>query len=100
MICSSYLESLKVYQRKYPNVCITGFIPQCRPSMIMREDDIIDGESPLSDGPYSPKSIYQLKSDWIYSGGRPRVSSTPLGVSSVYTRFPVFDLSQYQTSRI
>jgi len=97
MICSSYLESLKVYQRKYPNVCITGFIPQCRPPMIKGE--IIDGEYPLS-GPYYPKSIYQLKSDWIYGGGRPRVSSTPLGVSSVYTRFPVFDLSQYQTSRI
>jgi len=84
-ICENYLESLERYNQRYFNYCITGFVNLSNPYITRRR---------------YPITLNQLKSDLIYGNGYPRISSTPLGVSSLYNRFPVFDLSQYQTSRI
>ena len=78
---NSFEEGLRQYNKNYLNYCITGYIPKNNYPKINQ-----------------PLTFNQLKSQFIYSVGYPRISSTPLGMSSLYNRFPHFDLSQYQTT--
>ena len=82
---STYLvdvdKFLGPYSTKYRNVVITGpILPRAYASEI--------------------KSLADLKSSILYTGGRPRISSTPLGVNSLYNRHPIVITGPYSTSFI
>jgi hypothetical protein len=84
-ISNSCLSRLSVYDNNYYNYCITGSFPaQC-------QEDVEK---------IKPMTLLDFKSQFFYGGGRPRISSTPLGVNSFYNRYPPVDISQYQTTRI
>lgn len=69
------------YNDNYPNVVITGRMIQ---NSYVR---------PI-------RSLDDLKSQLYYAGGRPRISSTPLGVNSLYNRFPYINQGSLQTMQI
>lgn len=74
-------EKLGSYDYLYPNVVITGnFVPNYHPIRI--------------------KTINDLKYNFYYNAGLPKISSTPLGINSFYNRNPVIDQSSLQTRRI
>jgi hypothetical protein len=62
---------LETYNRYYPNVVITGNYP---PNFSIKN--------------IPTKTINDLKTIFYYSGGLPRISSTPLATSSLYNRAP------------
>lgn len=73
-----YNEILGPYNYKYPNVVITGSFPLYR--------------KPIN-------TINDLKYSFYYNG-LPKISSTPLGVNSMYNRFPYINQGSLQTSQI
>jgi len=84
-----YLEAIRnekyttlgPYNYEYPNVVVTGTFP-------------------LNQLPYDYfSSLANLKSQIFYSG-LPRISSTPLGVNSLYNRFPYINQNSLQTKQI
>jgi hypothetical protein len=68
------------YNVLYPNVVITGTFPLF----------------------YQPriKTIQDLKYNFYYNAGLPKISSTPLGINSLYNRNPIIDQGSLQTRRI
>jgi hypothetical protein len=80
---NSFEEGLRQYNKNYLNYCITGYLPK---------NNIFNQKI------HYPLTFNQLKSQFIYSIGYPRISSTPLGMNSLYNRYPHFNLSQYQTT--
>lgn len=75
------INYLGPYNYEYPSVVVTGTFP-------------------LIKLPYDYFSTLANVKSQIFYAGLPRISSTPLGVNSLYNRFPYINQNSLQTKQI